>query len=115
MRTFRIILSSVVAVGVLAVASYYVVEIKEGRIPIAQLLGEEPPPGSKPGAPGGGAPGGNPAMRGMPVPVTPVVKKTIPIMLDYAARAESIRSITLLSRVTGYVAEQPAVDGSDVK
>ena len=51
----------------------------------------------------------------MPVPVTAVVKKTIPIILDYAARTESIRNITLLARVTGYVAAQPAPDGADVK
>jgi multidrug efflux system membrane fusion protein len=54
-------------------------------------------------------------MRGMPVPVTAVVKKTIPITLDYAARTESIRNIQLLAKVSGYVASQPAADGSNVK
>ena len=31
----------------------------------------------------------------MPVPVTPVVRKTIPLYLDYSARTESIRNIAL--------------------
>ena len=31
----------------------------------------------------------------MPVPVTPVVKKTVPVYLEYAARTESIRNIPL--------------------
>src|SRR5580704_6352797 len=51
----------------------------------------------------------------MPVPVTPVVKKTVPIYLEYAARTESIRNIPLQARVTGYLAAQPAPDGADVK
>ncbi len=53
--------------------------------------------------------------QAMPVPVTPVVKKTIPITLDYSARTESIRNITLQSKVTGYVQDQHAPDGADVK
>ncbi|CCV08989.1 Efflux transporter, RND family, MFP subunit [Mesorhizobium metallidurans STM 2683] len=55
-----------------------------------------------------------PAAFVMPVPVVSVVKKTIPIYLDYAARVESIRSITLQARVPGYLEEQAAADGSDV-
>lgn len=51
----------------------------------------------------------------MPVPVTPVVKKTVPIDLEYAARTESIRNIPLQARVTGYIAAQLAPDGADVK
>ena len=31
----------------------------------------------------------------IPVPVTPVVKRTIPIYLDYSARTEAIRNVTL--------------------
>ncbi|RWE01739.1 efflux RND transporter periplasmic adaptor subunit, partial [Mesorhizobium sp.] len=37
------------------------------------------------------------------------------IYLDYAARVEPIRSITLQARVPGYLQEQTAQDGSDVK
>jgi multidrug efflux system membrane fusion protein len=93
-------------VGALATASSYVIETKGIRIAAAMPEG---PPKAAAGGPAG------PAMRGMPVPVTPVERKTIPIVLDYAARTESIRNIQLLARVAGYVAAQPAPDGSYVK
>jgi membrane fusion protein, multidrug efflux system len=51
----------------------------------------------------------------MPVPVVTVVKKTLPIYLDYPGRIESIRSIALQARVSGYIDAQPAADGADVK
>ncbi|MFZ5676929.1 MAG: efflux RND transporter periplasmic adaptor subunit [Pseudomonadota bacterium] len=54
-------------------------------------------------------------MQAMPVPVTGVVKKTIPVYLDYAARTEAIRSIALQAKVSGYILDQPATDGADVK
>ncbi|RWF17857.1 MAG: efflux RND transporter periplasmic adaptor subunit, partial [Mesorhizobium sp.] len=65
----------------------------------------------------GGTAGAAPAPAAfvMPVPVVNVVKKTLPIYLDYAARVEPIRSITLQARVPGYLQEQNAADGSDVK
>lgn len=50
----------------------------------------------------------------MPVPVTRIVKKNVPVYLDYAARTESIRNITLQARVAGYVEEQHVPDGADV-
>ncbi len=56
-----------------------------------------------------------PAMPAMPVPVVEVVKKTVAISADYSARVESIRNVTLQSKVTGYVAEQVAADGADVR
>ncbi|GLS23340.1 hemolysin D [Labrys miyagiensis] len=56
-----------------------------------------------------------PAMPAMPVPVTAVVKKTIPITLDYSARTESIRSIVLQPKVQGYILDQAVADGADVK
>ena len=56
-----------------------------------------------------------PAMMAMPVPVVTVVKKTLPIYLDYPGRIESIRSIALQARVSGYIDAQPAADGADVK
>ncbi len=51
----------------------------------------------------------------MPVPVAAVVKKTVPILLEYSARTESIRNISLQARATGYIAAQLAPDGADVK
>ena len=54
-------------------------------------------------------------MLAMPVPVTKVVKKTIPIYLEYSARTESIRNITLQAKVPGYILKQHVPDGTDVK
>ena len=54
-------------------------------------------------------------MMAMPVPVASVVKKTLPIYLEYPGRIESIRSIALQARVSGYIDAQPAADGADVK
>jgi multidrug efflux system membrane fusion protein len=56
-----------------------------------------------------------PAMMAMPVPVVPVIKKTLPIYLDYPGRIESIRSIALQARASGYIESQLAPDGADVK
>lgn len=54
-------------------------------------------------------------MPAMPVPVTRVVKKTLPVYLDYAARTEAIRSVALQAKASGYILDQPAEDGADVK
>ncbi len=62
---------------------------------------------------GGGAP--PPSAFVMPVPVTPVVKRAVGIYLDYSARTESIKDITLQARVAGYLQQQHVPDGSDVK
>lgn len=51
----------------------------------------------------------------MPVPVADVVKKTLPIYLDYSARTESIRNVALQAKISGYVQEQPVADGTDVE
>ncbi|MGI6850644.1 efflux RND transporter periplasmic adaptor subunit [Mesorhizobium sp. 1B3] len=56
-----------------------------------------------------------PAAQAMPVPVTRVVKQTIPIYLEYSARTEAIRNVTLQAKVSGYLQEQGAPDGVDVK
>jgi membrane fusion protein, multidrug efflux system len=58
------------------------------------------------------APSGPPAM---PVPVTSVIKKTIPVYLEYSARTESIREVSLQAKVAGYIQSQPAADGADAK
>jgi membrane fusion protein, multidrug efflux system len=69
-------------------------------------------PGLMPGA-AGAAP--NPAMMAMPVPVTRIVKRTLPVYLEYSARIESIANVTLQAKVSGYLKEQLAADGADVK
>jgi multidrug efflux system membrane fusion protein len=69
-------------------------------------------PGGKPGE--GEAHAAAP-MPAMPVPVSPVVKKAIPVTLDYSARTESLQNVTLQTRVAGYLMQQVAADGSDVK
>ncbi|THK35860.1 efflux RND transporter periplasmic adaptor subunit [Ensifer sp. MPMI2T] len=51
----------------------------------------------------------------MPVPVAAVVKKTIPIYLEYSARTESIRNVTLRAKVSGYIQSQEVPDGADVR
>ncbi|HET6391069.1 efflux RND transporter periplasmic adaptor subunit [Hyphomicrobium sp.] len=50
----------------------------------------------------------------MPVPVAQVVKRPVNIYLEYSARTESIRDITLQARVSGYVQKQEVPDGADV-
>jgi multidrug efflux system membrane fusion protein len=57
----------------------------------------------------------SPASFAMPVPVTKIVKKDIPIYLDYSARTESIRNIALQAKVPGYIRQQHVPDGTDVK
>jgi membrane fusion protein, multidrug efflux system len=57
-------------------------------------------------------PGAPPAM---PVPVAKVEKRTIPVYLEYSARTESIREVSLQAKVAGYIQAQPATDGADVR
>jgi multidrug efflux system membrane fusion protein len=94
MRILKLILASVAAVGVAAVTAVHVARDRAG---------------------GGAHADAPPAMMAMPVPVVPVVKETLPIYLDYPGRIESIRSIALQARVSGYIDAQPAADGADVK
>ncbi|WP_213772360.1 efflux RND transporter periplasmic adaptor subunit [Bradyrhizobium sp. dw_78] len=58
------------------------------------------------------APSGPPAM---PVPVAAVVKRNLPVYLEYSARTESIREVSLQAKVGGYIQSQPTADGADVK
>src|SRR6266436_950610 len=51
----------------------------------------------------------------MPVPVALVVRRTVPVYLDYIGRTEAIRTVTLQAQVTGYLAVRGAPDGADVK
>ena len=57
----------------------------------------------------------NPAMMAMPVPVTKIVKQSVPIYLEYSARTESIRSIALQAKASGFVQQQHVSDGTDVR
>ncbi len=71
------------------------------------------PARSAPGAVAAAAPAA-PAFV-MPVPVTRAVKRSIPIVLDYSARTESIRGIALQAKVSAFVLTQTVPDGTDVK
>jgi multidrug efflux system membrane fusion protein len=71
------------------------------------------------GGPAGAAPdpaaaGGGGAAFAMPVPVTKVVRRTVPVHLEYAARAEAIRQITLQAKISGFLLEQLVPDGAEV-
>jgi hypothetical protein len=57
----------------------------------------------------------SPASTALLVPVTKIVKKDIPIYLDYSARTESIRNIALQAKVPSYIQQQHVSDGTDVK
>jgi multidrug efflux system membrane fusion protein len=52
--------------------------------------------------------------QAMPVPVTPVVKQSVPLYLSYPGTVEAIRSVALQTKITGYLAERTVEDGSDV-
>lgn len=94
MRALKFSLAAIAAIGVVAVVGVRVAgERADGATPSAS----------------------QPAMMAMPVPVVPVVKKTLPIYLEYPGRIESIRSIALQARVSGYIESQLAPDGADVK
>jgi multidrug efflux system membrane fusion protein len=97
MRGSRVILTGVVLLAAAAAATAYFIDRNQEN-------------GAAAGAPASAQHG-----FAMPVPVASVVKKTVPITLEYAARTESIRNIPLQARVTGYIAAQPAPDGADVK
>ncbi|WP_455918905.1 efflux RND transporter periplasmic adaptor subunit [Ensifer canadensis] len=96
MRGSRLVLAAVVIIAALAAAYHY----RNGGFEIK-------------GGDAGAAPA--PAQQAMPVPVAAVVKKTIPIYLDYSARTEAIRNVTLRAKVTGYIESQAVADGSDVQ
>ncbi|RUZ55040.1 efflux RND transporter periplasmic adaptor subunit [Mesorhizobium sp. M7A.F.Ca.US.007.01.1.1] len=98
MRKWKIALGTAVALGAISGASVHLLDM--GNLSLnAGTAGAAPAP----------------AAFVMPVPVVSVVKKTIPIYLDYAARTEPIRSITLQARIPGYLQEQTAADGVDVR
>jgi membrane fusion protein, multidrug efflux system len=95
MRTWKIATSSIVVIGALLAAFLLEKDVAFG--------------GSA------GAATQNPPAPAMPVPVTKIVKKTIPIYLEYSARTESIRDVALQAKVSGFIQQQHVPDGSDVK
>ncbi|HWK46379.1 MAG TPA: efflux RND transporter periplasmic adaptor subunit [Stellaceae bacterium] len=59
------------------------------------------------------APGGPP--RGLPVPVKPVAKMTIPVYREFVGSTEAIRTVAIQAKITGYLMKRGAADGADVK
>ena len=107
MASLKRTLLTVVGLGAVAGAGVYALGHKDEVAAFVAALYHE---GSSAAA---AAP--DPHMQAMPVPVVPVVKKTIPIELEYSGRTESIRFVTLQARVPGYLQEQHVPDGADVK
>ncbi len=95
--------------GALALAAAGALVVRYDPSIADRLLG-----GSSAAAPPAAASPAPPAFV-MPVPVARVVKRSIPIVLDYSARTEAIRAIALQAKVSAYVVEQRAPDGADVK
>jgi multidrug efflux system membrane fusion protein len=96
MRSWKIAL---VAAAVAAIVVGFVV-LRHGEALIGNTAGAATP---------------NPAAVAMPVPVATIVKKAIPIYLDYSARTESVANISLQAKVSGYIRQQHVPDGTDVK
>jgi len=99
MRVWKIIIGAAVLVGAVSAVGIYVFD-RNGW----ELHGDL-----------AGAATRSQAAFVMPVPVAKLVKKTIPIYLDYPARTEAIRNVTLEAKVSGYIEKQVAPDGADVK
>ena len=88
-----------IATAAIAVVATGVVFLYKGKALVGDTAGAATPP----------------HMMAMPVPVTNVVKKDIPIYLEYSARTEAIRNITLQAKIQGYILRQNVPDGADVK
>jgi multidrug efflux system membrane fusion protein len=99
MRVWKIIIGAAVLAGAVSAAGIYVLD-RNGWERDGGTAGAATRP---------------PAAFAMPVPVAKVVRKTIPIYLDYPARTEAIRNVTLEAKISGYIESQAAPDGADVK
>jgi multidrug efflux system membrane fusion protein len=99
MRVWKILIGAAVLVGAVSAVGIYVLD-RNGW----ELHGDV-----------AGAATRSQAAFVMPVPVAKLVRKTIPIYLDYPARTEAIRNVTLEAKVSGYIEKQVAPDGADVK
>jgi len=93
MKVSKYILSGALLAGVAGAAAY-----------ISRPVGPAPASAASPSP--------RPAI---PVPVAAVQKRTLPLYLEYSARTESIRNVSLQAKVAGYVEAQPAADGADVE
>ena len=93
MRNWKILLGSAALLSVVAIA---VLTLRQNGPATASAAARPGPPA-------------------MPVPVTAVEQRTLPVYLDYAARTESIREVSLQAKVSGYIQSQPTADGADVK
>ncbi|MDB5641688.1 MAG: efflux transporter, family, subunit [Hyphomicrobiales bacterium] len=51
----------------------------------------------------------------MPVPVTSVQIRSVPVRLTYPARVDAIQELTIQAKATGFLIEQAVSDGSNVK
>jgi multidrug efflux system membrane fusion protein len=91
--------TGLIATAVIAVVATGAVLFYKGRALIGDTAGAATPP----------------HMMAMPVPVTKVIKKDVPIYLEYSARTEAIRNITLQAKIPGYILRQNVPDGTDVK
>lgn len=60
------------------------------------------------------APAQSAGPRLMAVPVSAVVRKTVPIYLEYVGTTDPVRNVTLEAQVTGYLLRHPVADGADV-
>jgi len=47
-------------------------------------------------------------------PVTPVIKRSVPVYLEYVGTTDAIRNVVLQAQVTGYLTQRAVPDGSDV-
>lgn len=56
-----------------------------------------------------------PSMPALPVPVTSVLIKPLPVRLSYPGRIEAIQELSLQAKATGFLQDQAARDGADVK
>jgi membrane fusion protein, multidrug efflux system len=59
-------------------------------------------------------PAGGSPVAAMRVPVTQVLRKTVPVYLDYVGTTDAIRSVTLQAQVTGYLLKAAVPDGAEV-
>jgi membrane fusion protein, multidrug efflux system len=96
MRSWKIAVAAV-AVAVMVIGF---VALRRGEMQVGSAAGAATP---------------NPAAMAMPVPVTTIFKKAIPIYLDYSARTESVANISLQAKVSGYIRQQHVPDGTNVK
>lgn len=83
-----------------------------GSLAFAGALGFAATQMFTPVKPADAAPGPAPAM---PAPIAKVQIRSVPVHLAYPGRIESLQELTLQAKATGFLLEQVARDGTDVK